>query len=96
MTFVTVSHFFAVSSPWLTPSPSSPFMATTVDEGASGMGEDVSERLLHVTLIPKSPAGVSEDGGHRARTDLDGHVEGHETVTSSKVAVHNPCRKQEQ
>ncbi len=95
MTCVTVSHFSAVTSPCVTPSPSSPFMATTVDAGASGMGEDASEELSHVKLMPKSPAGVSGYGGHWAGTDLDGHVEGDETVASSKVAVHHACRKQE-
>jgi len=70
-------------------------MATTIDASASGMGEDASEGLSHVALMPKSPAGVSEDGGHWAGTDLDGHVKGHETVASGKVAVHHACRKQE-
>jgi hypothetical protein len=66
-------------------------MVTVVDAGASGMGEDASEELSHVKLMPKSPAGVSEDGGHWAGTDLDGHVEGHETVASGKVTVYHPC-----
>jgi hypothetical protein len=70
-----------------------PPIAIAFAAGASGEG--TLEGLSHVKLIPKSPAGVSEDGGHWAGTDLDGHVEGHETVASSKVAVHHPCRKHE-